>query len=88
MSDEAPDGYRYDWITAHDWITPPDGRKCSKAGCLHSAIALLRRRHGRFLSGFALWGYCADHLYGLGTIRKIEDGVVKDRICVPLEKSA
>lgn len=77
VSDEAPEGYHHEWVTDEGWKIPADGRKCSKAGCLNSAIALLQRRHQRFASGFAWWGYCADHLYGLGTIRKIENGVVK-----------
>jgi len=65
MSNEiAPEGFRYEWVIDDRWQMPPDGRKCSRAGCLNSAIALLRRRHSRFLSGFAWWGYCADHLYG------------------------
>jgi len=85
MSDEAPEGYRYEWVVDERWQIPADGRKCSRAGCLNSAIALLRRRHQRFSSGFAWWGYCADHLYGLGTTRKIEEGVVKIRRVVRIE---
>lgn len=82
MSDEAPEGYHYEWVTDEAWQVPADGRKCSSAGCLKPAIALLRRKHRRFASGFACWGYCGDHLYGLGRIRKIEDGVVKIHTCV------
>jgi hypothetical protein len=77
--DGAPEGYHYEWVAEERWEVPGDGRKCSKAGCLDSAIALLRRPHRRFAAGFARWGYCAKHLYGLNTIRKIEDGVVKIR---------
>jgi hypothetical protein len=91
MPDEAPEGYRYEWVRDKDWRLPgsfDDARKCSKAGCLNPAIALLRRRHDGFASGFAWWGYCADHLYGLNTIRKIEDGVVKVRHAVKMEMSA
>jgi hypothetical protein len=84
--DQAPDGYHYEWVADEDWQIPADGlKKCSRALCLNSAIALLRRKHLRFPSGFAWWGYCADHLYGLNTIRKIEDGVVKVRHCVKNE---
>lgn len=81
MGDEAPEGYHYEWVEENGWY-PTDGRKCSKALCLKSAIALLRRHHARFASGFAQYGYCADHLYGLGTIRKIENGIVRVRRCV------
>jgi len=82
MSDKlpVPEGYRVEWVPDETWQMPADGRKCSRKGCLNPAIALLRRRHSRFLSGIAWWGYCADHLYGLNSgLRKIEDGVVKVR---------
>lgn len=82
MSDDAPEGYRWEWVPDENWQVPADGRKCSRAGCLNAAIALLRRTHDRFPSGFAWWGYCAKHLYGLNTIRKIEDGIVKVRKAV------
>jgi len=85
VSEQAPEGYHYEWARDEGW-SETDGRKCSSAGCLKPAIALLRRRHRRFLSGFALWGYCADHLYGLGTIRRIEDGVVEVRRAVKNEE--
>jgi len=78
----APEGYHYEWVRDENWFVPADGRKCSKAGCLHAAIALLRRSHAKFASGFAWWGYCAEHLYGLGTIRRIENGAVEIRRCV------
>jgi hypothetical protein len=82
---EVPEGYHYEWVPDEAWLIPADGRKCSSAGCLHRAIALLKRRHRKFTSGFAWWGYCANHLYGLGTIRKIEGGVVKVRRLVKNE---
>jgi hypothetical protein len=85
MAEAPPAGYHHEWVTDEDWQVPGDGRKCSKAGCLNIAIALLRRRHARFPSGFAWWGYCGGHLYGLNTIRKIEDGVVKVRRLVKNE---
>lgn len=74
--DETPEGCHWEWLPCGpEWQTPADGRKCSKAGCLHQAVAMLQRLHKRFTSGFAWWGYCADHMYG----RKIENGVVKER---------
>ncbi len=84
--DAVLDGYRIEWVPDEGWRMPADGRACSKHGCLNPAIALLRRSHARFVSGFALWGYCVDHLYGLGTIRKIEDGIVKVRRLVKIEE--
>lgn len=87
MSDEqAPEGYRYEWVVEEPkWKLGGDGRKCSHAGCLNLAIALLARQHRRFQSGLAWWGYCAEHLYGLGSLRKIEDGTIKIRRLVKID---
>lgn len=82
FDESAPEGYHFEWQAEACWRVPADGRKCSRARCLNSAIALLQRNHAGFRSGIALWGYCADHLYGLGEIRKIEDGMVKVRAVV------
>lgn len=89
--DNPPEGYHYEWVPDEGWLVPPDladTRRCSSAGCLNVAIVLLKRRHRRFASGFAWWGYCAAHMYGLGTIRKIEEGVVKVRRVVKNEAIA
>lgn len=78
---EAPEGYRYEWVDDDDWkiLSEQDSRKCSMRRCTATAIAMLRRKHKRFASGFAWWAYCGQHLYG----RKIENGVVKYRRLVP-----
>jgi hypothetical protein len=84
MSNEdlAPEGYRYEWIADNDWELLPehDNRKCAMRGCMAMAVALLRRKHKRFASGYAWWAYCGEHLYG----RKVEDGVVKFRRMIPV----
>lgn len=79
--DEAPAGYRYEWVRDPDWKLGGDGRKCRMKRCANEAVAGFQRgrwtkNHGRIL---VWWHYCADHLYG----RKIEDGVVKFRRLVP-----
>lgn len=80
--DEAPEGYRYEWIADNDWQLVSEQRKCSMRRCTATADALLRRQHKRFPSGFAWWAYCREHLYG----RKVEDGVVKFRRLVQNEE--
>ena len=82
MSDEAPEGYRYEWVADGGWrlLSEHDDRRCRMKKCKNQAIALLQRKHG---SGFSWWAYCGEHLYG----RKIEDGVVKFRRLVPIPET-
>jgi len=87
MNDQTPAGFHYEWAIDERWL-PTDGRKCSRAGCVTPAIMLLERNHRRFMAGVARWGYCAEHLYGLGSIRKIENGVVMLRRLVKDEGAA
>lgn len=79
MSDEVPEGYRYEWVADDSWclLSEPENRRCRMKGCKNQAVAALRRKHGK---GVQWWAYCGLHLYG----RKIEDGVVKCRRLVPI----
>jgi hypothetical protein len=83
--DEAPEGYRYEWVPAASWTVGGDGRLCSMLRCSNKAVAVLERpyknRYG--FSAPRRYHYCEDHLYG----RRIENGVVHFRRLVPLEKS-
>ena len=83
MSDEAPEGYRWEWVAeGDDWQIGGDGRKCRMKGCQKAADVALKRRRAKSPSGFSWWHYCAFHMYG----RKIENGVIKSRRLVEIEE--
>lgn len=82
MSDQAPEGYRWEWLPEDDsWRIGGNGRKCRMMGCRKQAVAMLRRKSSRNVEGI-WWPYCTDHLYG----RKIENGVILSERLVKIEE--
>src|SRR3990167_6908582 len=85
MSEQAPEGYRYEWVPDPRWTTDKmviANRFCrwARSECGRPAVAAMDR--GRRLQGarrLAWWCYCEAHLYG----RRIDGSAVMVRKLVP-----